>query len=151
MALECARRVIWGMIYMLTMYASCRGRARFGADGNGLLRSLRRIRFDHLREQDRDHVHADIACTGNVDILQRHRETDWPDNLIRLFGSRRHWNPKPVGRDRRADPCEVDELQALHVGAVRPPEGESAALVGPDGEPRGSRSYPIRLRDMDSP
>ena len=34
---------------------------------------------------------------------------------------------------RTADPCGVDEFQALHAGAVRPPEGKSAAPEGPDG------------------
>ena len=36
-------------------------------------------------------------------------------------------NPKPVRRDRPADSRGVDGLQALHAGAVRPPEGKPAA------------------------
>ena len=59
--------------------------------------------------------------------------------------------PNPVGRDRPADPRGVDELQALHAGAVRPPQGKSAALEGPDGDIRGSRGFPTRMRDMDLP
>ena len=43
-----------------------------GADDSGLRRSLRHIWFDHLREQEGDHVHADPACTGNEDSPQRH-------------------------------------------------------------------------------
>ena len=43
------------------------------------------------------------------------------------------------------------ELQALHAGAVRPPEGMCAAHEGLDGEIRGCRDYPLRMRDMDSP
>ena len=43
--------------------------ARAGADDGGLRRSLRHIWSDHLREQDGDHVHADLACTGNEDIV----------------------------------------------------------------------------------
>ena len=45
----------------------------------------------------------------------------------------------------------MDELQALHAGTFRPPEGKSAASEGPDGEVRGSRGSLIRMRDMDSP
>ena len=44
----------------------------------------------------------------------------------------------------------MDELQALHAGAVRPPEGKSAAPEGADGEIRGgSRGSSIRMHDMD--
>ena len=32
------------------------------------------------------------------------------DNLLRLFGRHRDWNPKPVRRDRLADPRGMDEL-----------------------------------------
>ena len=39
----------------------------------------------------------------------------------------------------------VDELQALNVRAVRPPEGKSAAPEGPDGGTRGCRGSPIRM------
>ena len=60
--------------------------ARAGADDGGLRRSLRRIWSDHLREQDRDHVHADSARTGNEDSLQRHGATVPPDNLLHLPG-----------------------------------------------------------------
>ena len=45
----------------------------------------------------------------------------------------------------------MDELQALHAGAVRPAEGKSTVPEGPDGEIRGSRGSPIRVRDMDPP
>ena len=41
----------------------------------------------------------------------------------------------------------MDELQVLHAGAVRPPEGKSAASEGPDGETRGSIGT-IRMREM---
>ena len=41
-----------------------------------------------------------------------------------------------------------DELQALHAGDVRPPEGKSAAPEGPDGEIRGRRGSLIRMHDM---
>ena len=33
-------------------------------------------------------MHADPACTGNEDNLQRHGATVPPDNLLRLFGRR---------------------------------------------------------------
>ena len=49
------------------------------------------------------------------------------------------------------NPRGVDELQALHAGAVRPPEGKPAAPEGPDCEVRGSRDSLIRVRDMDPP
>ena len=43
-------------------------------------------------------------------------------------------------RDRPTDPRRVDEFQALQAGTVRPPEGKSASLEGPDGEvSRGDR------------
>ena len=45
----------------------------------------------------------------------------------------------------------MDGLQALQAGAVRPPEGKSAASEGPDGEVRGSRGSLVRMRDMDPP
>ena len=45
----------------------------------------------------------------------------------------------------------MDELQALHAGAVRPPEGTPAAPEGPDGEVRGSRGSLVQMRDMDPP
>ena len=45
----------------------------------------------------------------------------------------------------------VDELQALHAGAVRSPEGKSAAPEGPDGEIRGSRGSHKRMHNMDTP
>ena len=38
----------------------------------------------------------------------------------------------------------MDGLQALHAGAVRPPEGKSAAPEGPDGEVLGSKGFLIR-------
>ena len=60
--------------------------------------------------------------------------------------------PKPVGRDRPADPYGVDELQPLHAGAVPPLDlGKSAAPESPDGEIRGSRDSPVRIRDMVPP
>ena len=43
----------------------------------------------------------------------------------------------------------MDELQALHAGAVRPPEGKSAAPEGLVGEVRGSRGSLIRVRNTD--
>ena len=54
--------------------------ARAGADDGSLHRSLRHIWFDHLREQDGDHVHVDPAYTGNEDSLhnatgQQYRQT----------------------------------------------------------------------------
>ena len=45
---------------------------------------------------------------------------------------------------------EIDRLQALHAGAVRPPEGTSPAPEGPDGEVQGSKDSLIRMRDMES-
>ena len=60
-----------------------------GADDSGFRRSFRHISFDHLREQDGDHVHADPACTGNEDSLQRHEVIVPPDNLLHLFGRHR--------------------------------------------------------------
>ena len=46
----------------------------------------------------------------------------------------------------------MDGLQAQHGGAVRLPEGRSAAPEGPDGDIRGgSRNSRIRMRDMDPP
>ena len=46
---------------------------------------------DHFREQNGNHVlHADSTCTGNVDSLRRHGATVLPDNLLHLFGRRRH-------------------------------------------------------------
>ena len=60
-------------------------------------------------------------------------------------------NPKPVRRDRPADPRGVDGLQALQAGAVRPPEGKSSASEGPDGEVRGSKGSLVRMCDMDPP
>ena len=87
-ALKCARRVIWRIVYADD--ACIVSAARAGADDGGLRRSLRHIWPDHLREQDGDHVHADLACTGNEDSLQRHGETVPPDNLLHLFG--RHSN-----------------------------------------------------------
>ena len=144
-ALECARRAIWRMLYDDEACIVSR------SDDGGLRRSLRRIRSDHLREQDGDHVHTDSTCTCNADSLQRHGAAVPPDNLLHLVGRRRHWNSKPIGRYRPADPRGVDELPALHAGALRSPEGKSAVLEGPDGEIRGSRGSPIRMRDMDLP
>ena len=40
--------------------------------------------------------------------------------------------------------------QALHAGAVRPPEGKCAAPEGPNCEIRSSRGFSIRMRDVDS-
>ena len=42
------------------------------------------------REQNGDHAYADSACTGNADSVQRHGVTVPPDNLLLLFGRRRH-------------------------------------------------------------
>ena len=95
-------------------------------------------------------MHADSACTGSEN-LQRHGATVSPDNLLHLFGRHHDWNPKPVRRDRPSDPRGVDGLQALNAGAVRSPEGKSAAPESPDGEVRGSRGSLIRMRDMDPP
>ena len=78
--------------------------ARAGADDGNLRRSLRHIGFDHLREQDGDHVHANPACTGDEDSLQRHGATVQLDNHLQLFGRHHDWNSKPVRRDRLADP-----------------------------------------------
>ena len=41
--------------------------------------------FYYLREQDVDHVHADSACTGNEDGLQRYGATVPPDNVFHLY------------------------------------------------------------------
>ena len=41
-----------------------------------------------------------------------------------------------------ADPCGVDELQALHTEAARQPDSKSATLEGLDGELLGSRDSP---------
>ena len=43
----------------------------------------------------------------------------------------------------------MDELQALHAGAVQPPEGKFAAPEDADGKVRGSTSSLIRMCDMD--
>ena len=117
--------------------------ARAGADDGGLCRSLRHIWFDLLREQDGDHVHADSAYTGDDDSLERHGATVPPDNFLHLFGRHNDLNPKPIRRDQQADPREVDELQALHAGAVRPPQGKSAASEGPDGKVARQLPSPI--------
>ena len=45
-------------------------------------------------------------------------------------------------------------MRVRRAGAVRPPEGKSAAPEGPDGEIRGginSRISPVRMRAMDPP
>ena len=63
----------------------------------------------------------------NEDSLQRHGATVPPDNLLHLPGRHSDLNPKPVRRDRPADPRGVDALQALQAGAVRPPEGKPAS------------------------
>ena len=60
-------------------------------------------------------------------------------------------NPKPVRRDRPADPRGVDGLQALQARAVRPPEAKSSVSEGPDGEVRGSRGYLVWMCDMHTP
>ena len=44
---------------------------------------------------------------------------------------------------------EIDRLQALHAGAVRRPEGTSAAPEGPDSEVQGSKDSLIRVRVME--
>ena len=44
---------------------------------------------------------------------------------------------------------EIDRLQALHAGAIRRPEGTSAALEGPDGEVQGRKDSLIRMRVME--
>ena len=60
--------------------------ARAGVfDDGGLRRSFRHIWFDHIREQDGDQVHADPACTGNEDSVQRHGAAVPPDNLLHLL------------------------------------------------------------------
>ena len=125
--------------------------ARAEAGDDGLRRRLRPIWFDHLREQDGNHVHADPACTGIEDSLQRHGVTVPPDNLIHLFGRHRVLNLKPFRRDRPADPRGGDELQALQAGTVRLPEVKSAASEGPDGEVRGSRGSLVRMLGLDPP
>ena len=43
----------------------------------------------------------------------------------------------------------MDELQALHAGAVRSPVGKCAASEDPGGEVRGSRGSLIQMRVMD--
>ena len=48
--------------------------------------------------------------------------------------------------DFPVDLCWVDELQAFHAGAVRPPEVNSAAPECRDGETRGSIGSPVRMR-----
>ena len=83
-ALECVRRAIWGMLYADD--ARTVSRSPRGLDDGGLRRSLRHIWSDHLREQDGDYVHADPACAGNEDSLQRHGATVPPDNLLPLPG-----------------------------------------------------------------
>ena len=60
--------------------------ARAGADDGDLRRSLRHIWSEYLREQDGEHVHADPACTGNENSLQRHGVTVPPDDLLHLLG-----------------------------------------------------------------
>ena len=63
---------------------------RVGADDGGLRQSLQRIWCHHLREKNGDHVHADSACTGNVDSIQRHGVIVPSDNFLYLFGRCRH-------------------------------------------------------------
>ena len=86
-----------------------------------------------------------------VVVLKRHGTTVPPDNLLHLYERHRDGNPKPVRRDRLADPRGVDELQALHAGAVRPPDGKSAGPEGPDGDVRGSRGSSIRQALYNTP
>ena len=111
---------------------------RVGADDSGLRRNIRHIWSDPVREQDGNHVHTNCTCTGSEDSFQRHGSRVLPDNLFPLLGRRRHLNFKSVERDRPAYPSGVNKLHALHAGAVRPPEGKSAASEGPDGKTRGS-------------
>ena len=85
-ALECVRRAIWGMLSAddaCIVPRSPRGLGRMMAvfvevfGTFGLAISV---------EKDGDHVHADPACTGNEDSLQRPGATVPPDNLLLLFG-----------------------------------------------------------------
>ena len=43
----------------------------------------------------------------------------------------------------------MDELEALYAGAVRPPEGKSAAPERPNRGIRGRRGSPIRMHNID--
>ena len=88
-SLECVRHAIEGMLYdddACTVLRSPRGLEQLIAV---ILEVI--VAFgDHLRKQDRDHVHANSACTGNPDIFLRHGAKLPPDNLLHLFGRRRH-------------------------------------------------------------
>ena len=91
-ALKCAQRTVWGMLHAddaCIVSRSPHGLERIMAV---FLESLPRSWSDHLREQDEGHAHADSACTGNADSLQRHGATAPPDNPLYLFRTRRHRN-----------------------------------------------------------
>ena len=91
----------------------------------GLRRIVWCIWSDDLREQNADHVHADSACIGNADCLQRHGAQCRLTTPFTCLAGAVAAIPN-LGRDRPADPRGVDEIQALHSGAVRPPEGKFA-------------------------
>ena len=86
-ALECVRRAIWGMLYAddaCIVSRSPRGLRRMMAVFVKVFSAFGLTIY--LKEQDGDHVHADPACTGNEDSLQRHGATVPPDNLLHLLG-----------------------------------------------------------------
>ena len=72
------------------------------------------IPSDYPREQEGDHVHADSACSGNADSLQRYGATYRQTTSFAYLGGALTETRKLVGRGRPADPHGVYELQALH-------------------------------------
>ena len=88
--LECQRRAILRMLYAdyaCIVSRSPRGLERMAAIFVEVFGAL----DPTISEQDRDHMHADSACTGNnADSLQNHRATVPPDNLLDPFWRHRH-------------------------------------------------------------
>ena len=81
-----------------------------------------------ISEQNGHHVHADSACIGNADCLQRHGAQYRLTTSFTYLAGAVTGIPN-LGQDRPADPRGVDKIQALHSGAVRPPEGKFATRI----------------------
>ena len=124
--------------------------ARVDDDG-GLRRSLRHIWPDHLKEQDGDHICMPIPCGAPATQIvfnatgQQYRQIT---HFAYLGGAVTRTPNLPDEIDRRIRAGWIGFKRYMRKLYDRP-KASLLPLKSPDGEIRGSRGSPIRVRDMD--
>ena len=113
-------------------------------------RSLPSIRANRVGEEDRDHVYAPTAYTGDDGANRSSRANLQTGAILHLPRERRDRNPGYVRWNRQADPRMLDAHQAIPTGALRPTESR-ALSQDPNGKGRDNLGPPVWMQYVSPP